>query len=197
MTATKTFKQRIRDGERLFGASIAMRADTDWLRGIVARRPYDFVWVDAQHSPFSEHRLVEFCAAAGEVGVPVVFRLKHTRLTWLVGNFLDLGPTGIEVPQLETEATVEEAVANFYYPPRGVRSWGGTARLGFDGQGLDEYAALWERTGALAIQIESIAAATNAARRLAHDGVDFLHHRSRRHELRHSAPSQPPAAERR
>ena len=174
MTATKTLKQRIRDGEQLFGASIAMRPDTDWLRGVVAGRPYDFVWVDAQHSPFSEHRLVAFCGAAAEVGVPVVFRLKHTRLTYLVGNFLDLGPTGIEVPQVETEATVDEAVANFYYPPRGVRSWGGAARLGFDGQGLDEYAAYWQETGALAMQIESIGAATNAAHRFAKDGVDFF-----------------------
>ena len=174
MTATKTLKQRIRDGEQLFGASIAMRPDADWLRGIVARRPYDFVWVDAQHSPLSEHRLVEFCAAATAVEVPVVFRLKHTRLTYLIGNFLDLGPAGIEVPQVETEETVDEAVANFYYPPRGVRSWGGTARLGFDAQGLDEYAAFWERTGALAMQIESIAAATNAAHWFAKDGVDFF-----------------------
>ena len=174
MTATKTLKQRIRDGEQLFGASLAMRPDADWLRGIVSRRPYDFVWVDAQHSPFSEHLLVEFCAAAAEVGVPVVFRLKHTRLTWLVGNFLDLGPTGIEVPQVETEATVDEAVANFYYPPFGVRSWGGAARLGWDDQGLDEYAAYWQQTGTLAMQIESIAAATNAARRFAKDGVDFF-----------------------
>ncbi len=174
MTATKTFKQRIRAGELLFGASLAMRPDADWLREVVAGRPYDFVWVDAQHSPFSEHRLVAFCAAAGEVGVPVVFRLKHTRLTWLVGNFLDLGPTGIEVPQVETEATVDEAVANFYYPPRGIRSWGGAARHGFSDQRLAEYASLWQETGALAMQIESISATTNAARRFAKDGVDFF-----------------------
>ena len=174
MTATKTFKQRIRAGEQLFGAAIAMRPDTDWLRSVVARRPYDFVWVDAQHSPFSEQRLVEFCAAAGDVGVPVVFRLKHTRLTYLVGNFLDLGPTGIEVPQVETEATVDEAVANFYYAPLGVRSWGGSARLGFSDQGLEEYAAYWQETGALAMQIESIGATTTAARRFAKEGVDFF-----------------------
>ena len=55
-----------------------------------------------------------------------------------------------------------------------MRSWGGTARLGFDDQGLDEYAALWGRTGALAMQVESIAAATNAARFMAKDGVDFF-----------------------
>ena len=174
MTATKTFKQRIRAGELLFGASIAMRPDADWLREVVQRRPYDFVSVDAQHSPFSELRLAKFCVAAAEVGVPVMFRIKHTRFTYLVGNMLDLGPTAIEVPQVETEATVDEAVANFYYSPRGVRSWGGAARVGFTDQSLAEYAALWEQTGALAMQIESIAATTNAARRFAKDGVDFF-----------------------
>ena len=171
MGAERSFKQRIRAGERLFGAAIEMRADAAWLGRIVARRPYDFVCVDAQHSAFSEHRLVEFCAAAAQVGVPVWFRIKHTRLTYLVGNMLDLGPTAIEVPQVEREDTVDEAVANFYYPPRGVRSWGGGARVGDPDQGLAEYAAWWEGAGALSMQMESIAAVT-AARRLARDGVN-------------------------
>ena len=171
--ARQTFKERIRAGERITGASIPMRADADWLRGIVAKGPYDFVSVDAQHAAFDERTLVAFCAAAAEVGVPVCFRIKHTRFTFLVGNYLDLGPQAIEVPQVEQEATAAEAVANFYYPPRGARSWGGTARFGFTDQGLEEYAATWERTGALALQIESVAAVT-AARRLIRDGVDFL-----------------------
>ena len=105
--------------------------------------------------------------------MPVWFRIKHTRFTFLVGNYLDLGPHAIEIPQVEQEATVDEAVANFYYPPRGARSWGGRARAGYANQSLEEYAALWERTGALAMQIESVAA-TTAARRLAKDGVDFF-----------------------
>ena len=54
-----------------------------------------------------------------------------------------------------------------------MRSWGGRARAGFADQSLEEYAALWERSGALAMQIESVAA-TTAARRLARDGVDFF-----------------------
>ena len=171
--ARLTFKERVRAGERITGASIPMRADAAWLRGIMARGPYDFVSVDAQHSAFDERTLTAFCAAAAEVEVAVCFRIKHTRFTFLVGNYLDLGPQAIEVPQVEQEATAAEAVANFYYPPRGVRSWGGGARFGFTDQGLEEYAALWERTGALALQMESVAAIT-AARRLARDGVDFL-----------------------
>ena len=52
---------------------------------------------------------------------------------YLVGNVLDLGPAGIEVPQVEEEATVDEAVKYFYYPQQGKRSWGGVARWKIDG----------------------------------------------------------------
>ena len=173
MAEQATFKQRIRRGDKLFGAGVPMTATAEWLQEVVQRRPYDFVSVDAQHSPFDEDRLVAFCAAAREAGVPVLFRIKHTRHTYLIGNYLDLGPHAIEVPQVELQSTVDEAVANFYYPPRGVRSWGGAARVGIANRSLDDYPAFWERTGALAMQIESLAA-TTAARSLAKDGVDFL-----------------------
>ena len=85
------------------------------------------VAVDSQHSPYNEDRLVDFCNVANELGIFVNFRIKHTRNTYLIGNYLDLGPSGIEVPQVELDETVDEAVAAFYYPQQGIRSWG--ARL--------------------------------------------------------------------
>ena len=172
--AQQSFKERIRSGERLFGASIPMHADVDWLRGIVARRPYDFVSVDAQHSAFSEHTLEAFCTAAGEVGVPVWFRIKHTRFTFLVGNFLDLGPHAIEIPQVEQVSHGRRGGGQLLLPTARRRAVGAAGRdSASPTRDLEEYAALWERTGALAMQIESVAA-TTAARRLAKDGVDFF-----------------------
>ena len=48
----------------------------------------------------------------------VQFRIKHTRNAYLIGNYLDLGPCGIEIPQTETEDTVDDALHYFYYPLR-------------------------------------------------------------------------------
>ena len=168
-----TFKQRVRAGDPLLGAAVPMSSDRARLADIASRNRYDYFQVDAQHSAFSEVRLRDFCAIAADLSMPVVLRIKHTRHTYLIGNLLDLGPAGIEVPQVELESTVDEAVANFYYPPDGVRSWGGLDRYGFANQPLDEYIDLWHRSGALAMQIESITAAT-ASRHLAKDGVDFV-----------------------
>jgi 2-keto-3-deoxy-L-rhamnonate aldolase RhmA len=92
----------------------------------------------------------------------------------LIGNILDLGPVGIEVPQVETLETVKEAVHYFYYPQMGGRSVGGTARYKVgERPGRTEYGSWWNQTGFLSIQMESLRAVTTVSQ-LAIDGVDCL-----------------------
>lgn len=172
MSATN-LKQRIRNGEHIYGVSVSMMTPRDRLVARVEGGGYDFVSVDSQHSAFSEDRLVAFCNMADELDIPVNFRIKHTRNAYLIGNYLDLGPSGIEVPQVELDATVDEAVAAFYYPQQGIRSWGGAARKNSAGIERLEYADWWNNYGILWMQIESIEAVTHA-RRLAKTGVDCL-----------------------
>ena len=124
-------KQQIKRGEQVVGFGIRGDIERDAFRRIVELGACDFVFTDSQHSPYSEDRLVALAGMAKELKLPLHFRIKHTRHTYLIGNHLDLGPSGIEVPQVETAATAEEAVANFYYLPQGVRSHGGSARVGW------------------------------------------------------------------
>ena len=118
-------KQKIKRGEQVVGFGIRGDIERDAFQRIAELGACDFVFVDSQHSPYSEDRLVALAGMIGEFDLPLHFRIKHTRNTYLIGNYLDLGPSGIEVPQVETVATAEEAVANFYYLPQGVRSHGG------------------------------------------------------------------------
>ena len=165
-------KKRIHAGEKIYGVGMPANIKRDRFDAILDKGPYDFVNVDSQHSPFNEERLVEFCAMAEERDVFVQFRIKHTRHAYLIGNNLDLGPCGIEVPQTELESTTEEAVQAFYYPPEGGRSLGGAARRGAkERQDWFEYIEWWNRFGVLWLQIESIESATHV-RQLAKQGVD-------------------------
>ena len=116
--AERNLKQRIGAGEQVIGANVGMTHTEDQLKKVVESGEYDFLWVDGQHSAFSEDRLVAFCDRADGLDMDVVFRIKHTYHSYLVGNLLDLGPAGIEVPQVELESTVDEAVDFFYYPQR-------------------------------------------------------------------------------
>jgi 2-dehydro-3-deoxyglucarate aldolase/4-hydroxy-2-oxoheptanedioate aldolase len=169
-----SLKERIHSGETLIGVGVPATTTRGQLEEILAKDDYAFVSVDSQHAPYDEVQLAEFCAMAEELDVHVQFRIKHTRNTYLIGNYLDLGPCGVEVPQVESEATVQEALDNFYYPQQGIRSWGGTTRRNFNsGMSLTEYAHWWNNYGVLWMQIESINSVTNASR-LAKPGVDCL-----------------------
>ena len=151
-----------------------MTTERDQLEKILEKGPYDFVSIDSQHNPLNETRLVEFCAMAKELGTLVNFRIKHTRHTYLIGNFVDLGPAGIEVPQVETEATVEEAVENFYYLPQGKRSVGGMPRLNIENYPDSfDYAEWWNKNGVLWMQVESVEAVEQVYA-LAKPGVDCI-----------------------
>ncbi len=174
MHGIETLKKRINEGDFVVGVGAPPHTSAERLEEIWKQDDYGFVSTDSQHGAFNEERLTQFCAAAEGLGIPVIFRIKHTYLTFLVGNLLDLGPSGIEVPQVEEEATVEEAVKYFYYPQVGKRSWGGGARVGI-GERSDrlEYAKWWNERGVLWMQIESLRSVTGA-RRLAKKGVDCL-----------------------
>jgi len=171
MAGSGSLKQRIREGEIVVG----IRAEVGWgrsqLEDTLSKDTYDFITLDSQHSPYNEDKLLEFCALASELGIPVQFRIKHTRHAYLIGNILDLGPMAIEVPLVEEESVVDEALAAFYYPQVGKRSWGG-AGYGIQGRsGRLEYADWWNHNGILCLQMETVKAVTNA-RQLAKPGVD-------------------------
>ncbi len=174
MTIKSNLKHRIRSGEITIGAATPITATKGRIEDIMGSSDYAYLMVDSQHSPFDERSLVELCEAADQVDVPVVFRIKHTRHSYLVGNILDLGPAGIEVPQTETEQTVQEALDYFYYPQLGKRSWGGPpTSWRSDYPDRIEYANFWNDYGVLWLQIESLSAITRA-KTFARSGIDCL-----------------------
>ncbi len=167
-------KQRIRDGERVVGVMVPIAMARAELERVLNRRHFDFVWTDTQSSAFNEEQLVAFCEMAHGLGKRVQLRIKHTENTYMIDGYLQLGPSGVMIPQVSTEATVKEALRRFYYPPVGERSWGGAARVGASAR-IDrvDYARWWNRYGVLWLQLESVEAVTNA-RLLAKEGVDCV-----------------------
>ena len=168
MTSQSNLRARIAAGDEL----VALRGDINWSKDQLAAAwgggQYDLIWLDAQHSPYSDHLLVSFTGAAEELGIPVQLRIPHTRDAHKVGRFFDLGVTGALVPEVMEAATVQDALDFAYYGPLGRRSWGGANRLGVRSRTAPtarrEYAAWWNETVLLSIQIESVQTVTNIAR---------------------------------
>lgn len=174
MHGIETLKSRIQKSETIVGASIRMWASKADIDQTLSLRNYDFLAVDAQHSPFNEEKLVNVCEIANGLGIPIQVRIKHTQFTFTIGNMLDLGPSMIEVPQVEDLSTVRDAVDNFHYPQKGRRSWGPSRspQIAFYPDRL-EYAEWWNSHGILWMQLESVAAVVQA-RDMADAGAHVL-----------------------
>ena len=136
-----------------------------------------------QHTALNEVRLSELCQIAADLETPIKLRTRHPREAYLIGSLLDLGLGVAEVPQIESIATVREAVDAFYYPPTGgQRGWGGVKySVGFTGgdgqphsrQTKADYSEYWANTGVLMLQVETVESVINA-RQLCLPGVDCL-----------------------
>lgn len=170
----KTLRQRMQDGEVLTAMRGSLSTSKEELADMWTTDRYDYVWIDSQHTPYSDQLLVDYCQAAGELDIDVQLRIPHTRQAFMVGRFLDFGLTAVLVPEVEEPETVDDAIAYAYYGPIGRRSWGGPTRKGFN-QGVDrhEYSAWWNDTVVLGIQVESVEAVTNI-HKLAKPGVGVV-----------------------
>ena len=162
-------------GEVLVALRGSLATTKSQLADIWATGRYDYVWIDGQHTPFTEAQLVTYCAAAEELGIDVQLRIPHTRHAYLVGRFLDFGPSAVLVPEVMEPETVDDAIDYAYYGPIGRRSWGGAHRRSLGSIGSDRltYAAWWNEYVILGIQVESVEAVTNI-QKLAKPGVSVV-----------------------
>ncbi len=175
MPSQNNLKQRIHAGEVVVALRVPVTTTRSELEAGLAGGDFAFLYVDGQHTAFSEQELINFCALAEEFDLPVQFRIPHTRHSYLVGRYLDLGPTSVMIPEVTEVATVEEAIQFAYYSPVGLRSWGGAARRQAPNGTTERraYADWWNEYVVLTIQLESVAAVNNA-RQLALPGVDVI-----------------------
>jgi 2-keto-3-deoxy-L-rhamnonate aldolase RhmA len=173
----KSLKQKIKDGDVVVALRPPITISKADFEKALTKGTYDLVYIDGQHTPFSDEQLVAISAIAEEAGLPVQFRIPHTRNTYLIGRYLDMGLSGVLVPEVEEPGPAREAVAYAYYPPIGKRSWGGAARFGQvqNGKRLSqpEYVEFWNNHVIVSVQIESIKA-VEGAESLAVPGIDYL-----------------------
>jgi len=174
MPESKTLRQRIADGEVLVAMRGSLATSKDELAGLWSTGRYDYVWIDSQHTPYSDERLAAYCAAAEELGIDVQLRIPHTRDAHKVGRFLDFGLSAVLVPEVMEPETVDDAIAFAYYGPIGRRSWGGLLRRNFEPT-VDRraYSDWWNGFVVLGIQVESVEAVQNI-RTLAKPGISVV-----------------------
>ena len=165
------FKRRLRAGEVQHGLFCGLADPV--AAEIVAGAGFDWLLLDAEHSPNDLRTILAQLQATAAYGTPVLVR-PDAGDTVTIKRLLDLGVQTLLVPMVESAAQATELVAAVRYPPEGVRGVGSSMAR----------AARWNRVGdyldragdelCLLVQIESVAGLAAVEEIAAVDGVDGL-----------------------
>jgi 2-keto-3-deoxy-L-rhamnonate aldolase RhmA len=133
---------------------------------------FDFVVIDTEHSPLGLETVTDCVRAAENGGAETVVRTPWNDPV-RIKRLLDIGPSGLLVPMVDTAEEAETAVEAMRYPPEGIRGVAGARATGY-GRNFEEYVTEGHRDVTLIPQLETETAVENADAIAAVEGVDAL-----------------------
>jgi 4-hydroxy-2-oxoheptanedioate aldolase len=140
---------------------------------MAGRAGFNWVLVDLEHGAGDyQNLLYQLQAIEGTPAAPLV------RLAWndpiRCKRVLDLGPSGVMVPWINSSDEAKRAVAAMRYPPVGIRGVASMNRACSFGVDFDDYFSRANNGLLLLAQIETRQAVEAAGEIAATDGVDVL-----------------------
>ena len=133
---------------------------------------FDFVLIDAEHSPIAVDQLQVMLIALRSSPSTVLVRPAANDPA-LIKQALDLGAEGLVVPEVDDAAACAAAVAAARYPPLGRRGFGPRRAARLDG-GRPAYLARADEEVAVLVMIESAAAVAGIDAILKTPGLDGI-----------------------
>lgn len=118
----KTFKQICRDRSTSWGTVMTEYMEPQVVRTI-ARAGFDWIWVDNEHAYHSDDKLYEVIRTAEDLGVITLVRVRQSDYA-CIAHTLDMAPSGIIIPRVESPKQMRQIVQAAKFPPVGRRGFG-------------------------------------------------------------------------
>jgi 2-dehydro-3-deoxyglucarate aldolase/4-hydroxy-2-oxoheptanedioate aldolase len=165
-------KLRLKAGERVVGTMITL-FDNVQIARILNVAGFDFFVIDCEHGSYDYNAVGGMVAVAREIGIPAIVRIPELRRE-VVLKYLELGASGLLLPNTETVQQAEFFVKYAKYAPLGERGVS-LFRPHTGYEKLPDPAAYMNQANnetLLIAQIESRQAVANAEAILAVAGID-------------------------
>ena len=124
---THTFRDRLCAGEVVAGTWVVM--PSPWVVEVLASAGFDFIVVDMEHGPADFVVATDMIRAAEIHGCAPLVRVPALEES-IILRALDIGPTGLLVPQIQSGKDVELVIQYAKYPPIGRRGHSPFTRSG-------------------------------------------------------------------
>ena len=165
-------KEKIKEGKNAYGVFVPMWCPT--IVEIIGHIGFDFVILDAEHSPMSAESCEQMVRAADCVNITPIIRIAMN-IRQNILRYLDIGALGVLMPQINSKAEVETVIESVKYPPEGRRGLAGVraANYGLTGS-LGAYVKEANREIMVIVQVETMKAIDNLKEILAVPGTDVI-----------------------
>lgn len=165
MITTNPVTDKLRSGQPAIGSWLTLCSPV--AAEAMAHVGWDWLVVDAEHSPVGFETMVHCFRAAQLGGAVPMARVPWNDTIW-IQRTLDAGALGLVVPMVNSAEDARTVVSNMRYATRGQRSFGGSRVAPY----IDaEYRTWTEENLAIIVMIETIQAVEQAEAILAVDGV--------------------------
>lgn len=165
----KSIKRKLIGRELLFGTIITIPSTE--IVEILCQAELDWLFVDLEHSALTIKDAQLILQTVGQK-IPCLIRVPSNDEVW-IKKALDIGASGIIIPQVKTIEDAKKAVQLCKYPPDGLRSVGISRAQGY-GKIFQAYIDSANTEIAVVIQIEHIDAIENIENILTVSGIDCL-----------------------
>ena len=130
-------KQRLLAGTPVYGTLVSF--GTPPFAEMLSKCGFDFLWLDLEHSSMSLETVHSMLAAMNGSGCEGIVRVPINDPAW-IKRALDLGPSGVIIPMVNSRVEAEAAVRACLYPPAGIRGVAAGRAHGY-GFSFTEYVA--------------------------------------------------------
>ncbi|KPI89995.1 hypothetical protein ABL78_0855 [Leptomonas seymouri] len=164
------FKAELRSGKPKFG--VFLNSASPLLAGQFSHSGYDWLLIDAQHSPVDSMTMAQMIAAIRVGHAKVMVRVASTHDRAGIQSSLDSGADGVLIPYVNNAKELEEAVACCYYPTVGTRSVYQPQQC-MNAAGLLGYVPEANKNVVVAFQVETASCIENLEEIMAVKGIDI------------------------
>ncbi len=162
-------RKQLYDGKVLIGTMISLNSPQ--VVEIITDVGFDWLFIDAEHGAYGPLAVESLMQAAG-TQMPCLVRIPVHEECW-IEKMLDVGASGIIVPEVNTVEQAKMVVNYAKYPPQGERGVG-IARAQRYGVKFHDYLAQANDHLVTVIQIEHVDAVRDVRTLAAVEGVDSL-----------------------
>ncbi len=165
----KTLKEKLRDRDKLSGMHICLTEPC--ISEMCAGLGYDFLWIDTEHTAIDYQVLLYHLMGAKAGGTDTLVRIPWNNQV-LAKRVLEMGPTGIIIPMVNTAQELDAAMQATLYPPYGIRGFGPLRAVRYGLDDADSFIASSRQQLVRCVQIETKTAVRNLKEMVRNPYVD-------------------------